>query len=95
MNDLSRRIVMEGKSGEIAELCAGINAMLDAMRAAKGIGLAAPQVGVPLRVCVIDITGGKRFGSRQLSGAQRTMEFHIEQFPVKSFVAKSRFDPET
>ncbi len=39
-----------------------IDDMIDTMYAAPGIGLAAPQVGVPLRVCVIDITGGKRGG---------------------------------
>ncbi len=39
-----------------------IDDMIETMYAAPGIGLAAPQVGVPLRVCVIDITGGKRDG---------------------------------
>ena len=33
--------------------------MIDTMYAAPGIGLAAPQVGVPLRVCVIDLSVGK------------------------------------
>ena len=33
--------------------------MIDTMYAAPGIGLAAPQIGVPLRICVIDITGGR------------------------------------
>jgi peptide deformylase len=32
------------------------------MYAAPGIGLAAPQIGVPLRVAVIDLTGGKKGG---------------------------------
>jgi peptide deformylase len=32
------------------------------MYAAPGIGLAAPQIGVPLRVCVIDLTVGRRDG---------------------------------
>ncbi|HKV45844.1 MAG TPA: peptide deformylase [bacterium] len=32
--------------------------MLASMRRANGIGLAAPQIGVPLRVVVIDIGGG-------------------------------------
>jgi len=36
-----------------------IDDMIETMYAAPGIGLAAPQVGVPLRLCVIDITGGK------------------------------------
>jgi len=31
--------------------------MVDTMRAASGVGLAAPQVGIPLRVAVIEIPG--------------------------------------
>ena len=36
--------------------------MTETMYAAPGIGLAAPQIGVPLRVCVIDVTVGKKSG---------------------------------
>jgi len=39
-----------------------IDDMIATMYAAPGIGLAAPQVGVALRVCVIDLTVGKRGG---------------------------------
>ena len=39
-----------------------INDMIDTMYAAPGIGLAAPQIGVPLRVAVIDLSIGKRGG---------------------------------
>lgn len=39
-----------------------VNDMIETMYAAPGIGLAAPQVGVPLRVCVIDLSVGKRGG---------------------------------
>jgi peptide deformylase len=39
-----------------------IDDMIDTMYAAPGIGLAAPQVGVPLRVFVIDLSVGKRGG---------------------------------
>lgn len=34
-----------------------IDDMIDTLRAANGVGLAAPQVGVPLRVAVIEIPG--------------------------------------
>ncbi len=37
-----------------------IDDMFATMYAAPGIGLAAPQVGVPLRLCVIDLSIGKR-----------------------------------
>ena len=39
-----------------------IDDMFETMYAAPGIGLAAPQVNVPLQVCVIDLTVGKRGG---------------------------------
>jgi len=39
-----------------------IDDMIETMYAAPGIGLAAPQVGVPLRLCVIDLTVGRRGG---------------------------------
>jgi len=34
--------------------------MLETMYAAPGVGLSAPQVGVPLRVCVIDVDPDKK-----------------------------------
>ena len=42
--------------GEIAAL---VDDMVDTMYAAPGIGLAAPQIGVPLRVIVIDLSVGE------------------------------------
>ena len=45
-----------------AELDRLIDDMIDTMYAAPGIGLAAPQVGVAKRVCVIDLSVGKKGG---------------------------------
>ena len=42
---------MEAVSADIKELAAN---MLETMYAAPGVGLAASQVGVPVRMCVID-----------------------------------------
>ena len=39
-----------------------IDDMIQTMYAAPGVGLAAPQVGMSLQVCVIDLTVGKRGG---------------------------------
>jgi peptide deformylase len=36
-----------------------IDDMIETMYAAPGIGLAAPQLGVPLRICVIDLSVGR------------------------------------
>ncbi|TAK19117.1 MAG: peptide deformylase [Acidobacteria bacterium] len=46
-------------TGEIRQL---VDDMIETMYAAPGVGLAAPQIGVPLRICVIDISGGRRGG---------------------------------
>jgi peptide deformylase len=37
-----------------------INDMIDTMYAAPGIGLAAPQIGVPLRIFVVDLSVGRK-----------------------------------
>ena len=42
-------------TGDILKL---IDDMIDTMYAAPGIGLAAPQVGVPLRIFVVDLSLG-------------------------------------
>ena len=46
-------------TGEIRQL---VDDMIETMYAAPGVGLAAPQIGVSLRVCVIDVSGGRRGG---------------------------------
>jgi len=54
------------KATPVAEITSEIRKLLDdmteTMYAAPGVGLAAPQIGVPLRMCVIDVSGGKRDG---------------------------------
>lgn len=43
-------------TGDLGDL---INDMVQTMYAAPGIGLAAPQIGVPLRIFVVDVSGGR------------------------------------
>jgi peptide deformylase len=45
-----------------AQLGTLIDDMVETMYAEPGIGLAAPQIGVPLRVAVIDLSVGKKGG---------------------------------
>ena len=45
-----------------ADLDRLIDDMVETMYAAPGVGLAAPQIGVPLRVAVIDLSVGKKGG---------------------------------
>lgn len=45
-----------------SEIALLVRDMVDTMYAAPGIGLAAPQIGVPLRVIVIDLSTGAEKG---------------------------------
>jgi peptide deformylase len=51
--------VLRRKAGRVAKIDASIQKliddMIDTMRAAGGVGLAAPQIGRPLRVIVIEV----------------------------------------
>ena len=55
--------VLHEKAAPVASLDGGIRELFDdmvaSMYAAPGIGLAAPQIGVPLRVIVIDLSIGQ------------------------------------
>jgi peptide deformylase len=50
-------------AAEVGELTANVQTiiddMIDTMYAAPGIGLAAPQVGMPLRIFIVDISVGR------------------------------------
>lgn len=41
------------------ELAALVQDMIQTMYAAPGVGLAAPQIGIPLRVFVVDVSAGR------------------------------------
>jgi peptide deformylase len=61
--------VLEKKSAEITEfdtpdLHKLVEDMFESMYAAKGVGLAAPQIGVGKRVAVIDTTVGEDAGQK-------------------------------
>jgi peptide deformylase len=55
--------VLEQPSAPVPEITPEIHMLIDdmveTMYAAPGIGLAAPQIGVPLRVFIIDLSGGR------------------------------------
>ena len=52
LHDTARPV--EVVTGEIQRL---VDDMVETMYAAPGIGLAAPQVGLPLRIFVVDLSG--------------------------------------
>ena len=47
---------VEAVTADIARI---IDDMIETMYAAPGVGLAAPQIGVPLRIFVVDISVGR------------------------------------
>ena len=53
-----------------------IDDMIDTMYAAPGVGLAANQVGVPLRLAVIDLSVGKRPGECHVLVNPEIVETH-------------------
>lgn len=52
--------------------------MLDSMREAGGIGIAAPQIGVSKRVTIIDVPEDSRYEEAQASGRMFIFNPHIE-----------------
>ena len=53
--------------------------MLETMYAAPGIGLAAPQVGINVRLLVVDISGGEEKGNRIVLANPEILEQAGEQ----------------
>ena len=58
LHDVAAPVAPEAVTGPATR--ALITDLFDTLRDAKGVGLAAPQVGVPKRVCVVDLSGGQR-----------------------------------
>ena len=56
LREVARPVTPEELAG--AEVQGLIDDMIETMRAANGAGLAAPQVGVPLRIAVIEVREG-------------------------------------
>lgn len=54
---------VESFDEKLAELC---NDLLETMYAAPGIGLAAPQVGINIRLAVVDVTSGQERGYQHI-----------------------------
>lgn len=56
--------VLQQKAAPVDALTADVDALIEDMRetmhAAAGVGLAAPQVGESLRVCLVDLSAGRR-----------------------------------
>ena len=60
---------METKSADVTdfdtpELHKLVEDMFESMYAAKGVGLAAPQIGIGKRIAVIDTTTGEEVGQK-------------------------------
>jgi len=58
LHDVAAPVAAEAVTGPATR--ALIADLLDTLRDAHGVGLAAPQVGIRQRVCVVDVSGGRR-----------------------------------
>lgn len=58
--------VLHQKAAPVPALTPAVDTLIDDMqetlRAAAGVGLAAPQVGESIRLCLVDLSGGTRTG---------------------------------
>jgi peptide deformylase len=58
--------VLQQKAAPVAALTPEIDTLIEDMRetmhGAAGVGLAAPQIGESLRLCLVDLSAGKRPG---------------------------------
>jgi peptide deformylase len=61
---------------ELAQLC---DDMFDSMYAANGVGLAAPQIGLGLRLAVIDVSVGKNPEARLVLANPAIIQYEGEQ----------------
>ena len=57
LHDVAAPVTPEAVTGPAT--AALIYDLIETLRDAKGVGLAAPQVGVGQRVCVVDVSGGQ------------------------------------
>jgi peptide deformylase len=68
---------VEEVDDEIRQL---VGDMVDTMYAAPGVGLAANQIGVPLRICIVDVTAGQEPGHLNVLINPKVIETEGAQF---------------
>lgn len=82
------------------ELGALVNDMFESMYAAQGVGLAAPQIGISLRLAVIDVSTGKNPEAKivcanpeivHIEGEQREEEGCLSVPGFRGYVLRPQF----
>ena len=81
--------VLKSRAAEVDEITDEIRAiwddMIDTMDAMPGVGLAAPQIGVPLRLCVVDASDDRgrsiRMANPVITRASDEQYIHPEASP--------------
>jgi len=68
-----------------------IDDMIESMYAAQGIGLAAPQIGVGLRIFVIDLSGGEQSSKVYVGINPRVIEYDGEQLEEEGWLSLPGF----
>src|SRR6267154_1721046 len=65
--------------------------MFASMYAAQGVGLAAPQIGLNLRLAVVDVTGGKNPEAIHAEGEKREEEGCLSIPGFRGYVLRPQF----
>ena len=78
--------------GDLQKLVAD---MFETMYAASGVGLAAPQIGVSKRLCVIDITSGKEPGAKLVLANPTILSTEGEQLQEEGCLSLPDFRAKT
>jgi len=78
--------------GDLEKLVAD---MFETMYAANGVGLAAPQIGISLKLCVIDISCGKEPGSKLVLANPEVISSEGEQVEEEGCLSLPDFRAKT
>ena len=85
--------VLRKKGAEIARVDAAVRdlaaEMIESMRAHRGVGLAAQQVGRALMLCVVDVRGVERPSQLFVGGREVSLEEHMPLVLVNPRVLES------
>jgi peptide deformylase len=88
--------LLHDRAAEVRDLDGQVQALIDdmieTMYAAPGIGLAAPQVGVPLRIFVIDLSIGRKAEDLIVLVNPEFVEFDGKQMEQEGCLSVPGFD---
>ncbi|MGH9430434.1 MAG: peptide deformylase [Terriglobia bacterium] len=92
-------LILETSSADVtlfdAELAKLVSDMFETMYAARGVGLAAPQIGIGKRLCVIDVTSGEDPKARLVLANPAVISFEGNQTDEEGCLSLPNFRAST